>query len=89
MCEGCAILLPFASETGQESLTLYLILKMPSDPVQGLTFLILLVSPCCAQIQATTFWDERKVHNVSDIISSIMQANRLMWITQGLRYHNL
>lgn len=40
-CVDCAILIrPFAPETGQESLKLYLILKMPSDPVQGLTMLI-------------------------------------------------
>lgn len=45
----CATLLPIASETGQESLTLYLILKMPSDPVQGLTFLIRLVKPGCVK----------------------------------------
>lgn len=88
-CVDCAVLLPFASETGRESPTLYLILKMPSDPVQGLTFLIRLVNLGCAEIQATTFWDERRDRNVSDNISNIMLASREMWIIWGLRYDNL
>lgn len=85
----CGILLTLASETGQESPTLYLILKMPLDPVQGLTFLIRLVNPGCAQIQAATLWDERRDCTVSDDISNIMLANREMWVIRGLSNHNL
>lgn len=40
-----AVFLTLASQTGQESPTLHVILKMPSDAIQGLTFLIRLANP--------------------------------------------
>lgn len=61
---------------------------MPSDPVQGLTFLIRLVNQGCAQIQATTFSDKRRDHKVCDHISYVMLVNREMWIIRGLRYQS-
>ncbi len=61
-----------ASETGQESPTLYLILKMPSDPVQGFTVLIRLVDPGCAQTQAAEFYCERRDSQV--LIKSVISC---------------
>lgn len=85
-CVDAAVLLPLASQAGQESPTLYLILKMPSDAIQGLTFLIRLVNP---RLCPNTFWDERGDRKVSDNIGTIMLADREMWIIWSLRYHNL
>lgn len=85
-CADAAVLLPLASPAGQESPTLYLILKMPSDAIQGLTFLIRLVNP---RLCPNTFWDERGDRKVSDNIGTIMLADREMWIMWSLRYHNL
>lgn len=75
-CVDCAILLPVTSETGQQSPTLYLILKMPLDPVQGLMFLIRLVNPRRCPNTGNYILDERIACMVSDNISYIMLANR-------------